>query len=42
MMYLANLFAYEWEQTKSSAGATQWVPTGVRLRARFPMRTLTG
>ena len=27
MMYLANLFAYEWEQTKSSAGATQWVPT---------------
>jgi catalase-peroxidase len=25
--YLDNLFAYEWEQTKSPAGATQWVPT---------------
>ena len=25
-MYLSNLFAYEWEQTKSPAGATQWVP----------------
>ena len=26
MMYLANLFAYEWEQTRSPAGALQWVP----------------
>ena len=42
MMYLANLFAYEWEQTKSPAGATQWVPTGGTAGARFPMRTLTG
>ncbi len=24
--YLENLFAYEWVQTKSPAGATQWVP----------------
>ena len=24
--YLTNLFAYEWVQTKSPAGATQWVP----------------
>jgi len=24
--YLDNLFAYEWVQTKSPAGATQWVP----------------
>ncbi|MEN9897052.1 MAG: Catalase [Pseudomonadota bacterium] len=24
--YLTNLFAYEWVQTKSSAGATQWIP----------------
>ncbi len=24
--YLANLFAYEWVQTKSPAGATQWIP----------------
>ena len=26
MMYLANLFAFEWEQTRSPAGAVQWVP----------------
>ncbi len=25
-MYLSNLFAYEWELTKSPAGAQQWVP----------------
>ncbi len=24
--YLDNLFAYDWEQTKSPAGAVQWVP----------------
>jgi catalase-peroxidase len=24
--YLDNLFEYEWEQTKSPAGATQWIP----------------
>ena len=24
--YLENLFNYEWEQTKSPAGATQWIP----------------
>lgn len=27
MMYLANLFAYDWEVTKSPAGAVQWIPT---------------
>jgi catalase-peroxidase len=26
--YFDNLFAYEWEQVKSPAGATQWVPKG--------------
>jgi catalase-peroxidase len=26
--YFDNLFNYEWEQTKSPAGATQWVPKG--------------
>ncbi|MCR9185599.1 MAG: catalase/peroxidase HPI [Halieaceae bacterium] len=26
MMYLSNLFAFEWEQTRSPAGAIQWVP----------------
>ncbi|MEM9522499.1 MAG: catalase/peroxidase HPI [Pseudomonadota bacterium] len=25
--YLDNLFAFEWVQTKSPAGATQWIPT---------------
>ncbi|WP_425409479.1 catalase/peroxidase HPI [Hyphococcus sp.] len=25
--YLSNLYAFEWEQTKSPAGATQWIPT---------------
>ena len=25
-MYLSNLFAYEWELTKSPAGAHQWIP----------------
>jgi catalase-peroxidase len=27
MGYLTNLFAYDWEQTKSPAGAIQWIPT---------------
>lgn len=26
MQYLTNLYAFEWEQTKSPAGATQWIP----------------
>ncbi len=26
--YFRTLFAYEWEQTKSPAGATQWIPVG--------------
>jgi catalase-peroxidase len=25
--YFDNLFGYEWKQTKSPAGATQWIPT---------------
>ncbi len=28
--YFDNLFGYEWEQVKSPAGATQWVPTDGR------------
>jgi catalase-peroxidase len=27
-MYLDNLYAFEWEQTRSPAGAIQWVPKG--------------
>ena len=26
MLYLTNLFAHEWEQTRSPAGAVQWIP----------------
>jgi catalase-peroxidase len=26
MQYLGNLYAFEWEQTKSPAGAIQWIP----------------
>jgi catalase-peroxidase len=26
MMYLGNLFAYDWEMTRSPAGAVQWIP----------------
>ena len=25
--YLTNLFSFDWKQTKSPAGATQWIPT---------------
>ena len=28
MNYLQNLFTFEWEQTRSPAGAVQWIPTG--------------
>ena len=31
-MYLTNLYAYEWKQTKSPAGAVQWVPTDDSLK----------
>jgi catalase-peroxidase len=26
MLYLTNLFSFEWEQTRSPAGAIQWIP----------------
>jgi catalase-peroxidase len=42
MMYLANLFAYEWEQTKSPAGATQWVPKGKAAAGTVPDAHLAG
>ncbi len=28
MLYLTNLFTHEWEQTRSPAGAIQWIPKG--------------
>jgi len=36
MMYLTNLFAYEWEQTRSPAGAIQWIPKGGQAANTVP------
>ncbi|MDT8439973.1 MAG: peroxidase family protein, partial [Wenzhouxiangellaceae bacterium] len=36
MMYLQNLFNFEWEQTRSPAGAIQWVPKGNPAAAQAP------
>ncbi len=35
-MYLSNLYAYEWELTKSPAGAQQWVPKGGAGKGTVP------
>ena len=34
--YFENLFGYEWKQTKSPAGATQWIPTDESAASRVP------
>ncbi len=34
--YLTNLFAYEWVQTKSPAGATLWIPAGGKAANTVP------
>ncbi|MDO8793793.1 MAG: catalase/peroxidase HPI [Vicinamibacterales bacterium] len=34
--YLKNLFAYEWVQTKSPAGATQWIPANGQAANTVP------
>jgi catalase-peroxidase len=36
MMYLNNLFNYEWEQTRSPAGAIQWTPKDGAARRHRP------
>lgn len=36
MQYLANLYAFEWEKTKSPAGAVQWVPKGGAAASMVP------
>ncbi len=36
MMYLQNLFNFEWEKTQSPAGAVQWVPKGNPAAAMTP------
>ena len=34
--YLINLFAFEWEKTKSPAGATQWIPADGKAANTVP------
>ncbi|MEP6540269.1 MAG: catalase/peroxidase HPI [Bryobacteraceae bacterium] len=34
--YLNNLFAFDWVQTKSPAGATQWIPAGNKAADTVP------
>jgi catalase-peroxidase len=36
MMYLANLFAFDWEMTRSPAGAIQWVPVNGQAANTVP------
>jgi catalase-peroxidase len=36
MNYLQNLFAFEWVQTKSPAGATQWIPSNPEAANMVP------
>jgi catalase-peroxidase len=36
MMYLANLFAFDWEMTKSPGGAIQWVPVDGQAEGTVP------
>ena len=36
MTYFKTLFKYEWEQTKSPAGATQWIPVGGAASTTVP------
>jgi catalase-peroxidase len=34
--YLDNLLSYEWEQTRSPAGAIQWIPAGGQAAGLVP------
>jgi catalase-peroxidase len=36
MMYLTNLYAFEWERTRSPAGAVQWIPKGGQAASSVP------
>ena len=42
IMYLANLFAYDWEQTRSPAGALQWQPKDNAAAGSVPDAHLAG
>merc|ERR1719278_1514925 len=34
--YFENMFNYDWEKTKSPAGATQWIPKGAAAADTVP------
>ena len=36
ILYLDNLFRFEWKQTKSPAGASQWIPTDATAATLVP------
>ena len=42
IMYLANLFQFDWKQTKSPAGATQWIPTDEAAASMVPDAHIPG
>jgi catalase-peroxidase len=42
MMYLTNLFTYEWEQTRSPAGAIQWIPKNGQAANTVPDAHVAG
>jgi len=42
MMYLTNLFAFEWEQTRSPGGAVQWIPKDGKAANTVPDAHLEG
>ncbi|WP_395345001.1 catalase/peroxidase HPI [Ningiella sp. W23] len=41
-LYLSNLLNFEWEQTRSPAGAIQWIPTDESLHAIVPDAHIEG
>jgi catalase-peroxidase len=42
MMYLANLFAFDWEQTRSPGGAIQWIPKNGQAANTVPDAHVAG
>ena len=42
VLYLDNLFRFEWKQTKSPAGATQWIPTDKTASTLVPDAHIKG
>ncbi|MDI3325786.1 catalase/peroxidase HPI [Pontibacterium granulatum] len=42
ILYLDNLFSFDWKQTKSPAGATQWIPTDETAATMVPDAHIEG